>query len=39
MPDKSETIIELPVNLKVARTAELYQTVEGLFGNRITFAP
>ncbi|MEK7378335.1 MAG: OB-fold nucleic acid binding domain-containing protein, partial [Candidatus Binatota bacterium] len=39
MPDKSETIIELPMNLKVARTAELLQTVESLFGNRITFAP
>ena len=39
MPDKSETIIELPMHLKVARTAELSQTVASLFGNRITLAP
>ncbi|MBI2988426.1 MAG: DNA polymerase III subunit alpha [Deltaproteobacteria bacterium] len=39
MPGKSETIIELPVHLKVARTPELLQTVESLFGNRVTFTP
>jgi len=31
----SGTIIELPVHLRVARTPELLQTVENLFGSRI----
>ncbi|MEK7341453.1 MAG: DNA polymerase III subunit alpha, partial [Candidatus Binatota bacterium] len=39
MPDQSETVIELPIHLKVARTPELLQTVESLFGNRITYTP
>lgn len=39
MPDQSETVIELPLHLKVARTPELLQTVESLFGNRITYTP
>jgi len=39
MSDKSETIIELPIHLQVARTPELLQTVESLFGNRVTFTP
>ena len=39
MPDKSETIIELPLHLKVAQTPELIQTLGSLFGNRITFVP
>ncbi|MBI2991018.1 MAG: DNA polymerase III subunit alpha, partial [Deltaproteobacteria bacterium] len=36
LPDKSETVIELPIHLKVARTPELLETVESLFGNRIS---
>jgi len=36
LPDKGETVIELPVHLKVARTRELLETVESLFGNRIS---
>ena len=36
MADQSETVIELPIHLKVARTPELVQTVENIFGNRIT---
>jgi hypothetical protein len=39
MPDRSETIIELPIHLKVARTPELLQTVDSLFGIRLTYTP
>ncbi|MBI4490981.1 MAG: DNA polymerase III subunit alpha [Deltaproteobacteria bacterium] len=35
--DRSETIIELPVHLKVASTPALLEEVERLFGGRVTF--
>ncbi|MGH7770647.1 MAG: OB-fold nucleic acid binding domain-containing protein, partial [Candidatus Binatia bacterium] len=37
MPDRSETIIELPIHLKVASTPPLLVELERLFGSRITF--
>ena len=37
MPDRSETIIELPIHLKVASTPPLLGELERLFGSRITF--
>jgi DNA polymerase III subunit alpha len=38
-PDKSETVIELPDDLRVASNPELLQTVEQLFGSRVTVSP
>ncbi len=37
MPAGEETIIELPSHLRVASTPALLQTVEQLFGTRVTF--
>ena len=37
--DNSETVIELPEQLRVASDPELLQTVEQLFGNRVTVSP
>jgi DNA polymerase-3 subunit alpha len=37
MPDKGETVIELPAHLKVASAPELLGELERLFGSRITF--
>ena len=39
MPNRSETIIELPIRLRVTSTPALLEAVERLFGNRITFSP
>jgi DNA polymerase-3 subunit alpha len=38
-PDQSETVIELPEDLRVASNPELLQTVERLFGSRVTVSP
>jgi len=38
-PDQSETVIELPEDLRVASNPELLQTVEQLFGSRVTVSP
>ena len=38
-PDKSETVIELPDDLRVTSNPELLQTVEQLFGSRVTVSP
>jgi DNA polymerase-3 subunit alpha len=38
-PDESETVLELPADLKVASDPELVETVERLFGSRITVSP
>ncbi|HEY3305129.1 MAG TPA: DNA polymerase III subunit alpha [Candidatus Binatia bacterium] len=38
-PDRSETVIELPNDLRVASNPELLQTVEQLFGSRVTVSP
>ena len=38
-PDQSETVIELPSDLRVASNPELLQTVEQLFGSRVTVSP
>ncbi len=37
--DQSETVIELPNNLRVASNPELLQMVEQLFGSRVTVSP
>ena len=37
LTDKSETIIELPIHLRVASTPALLEAVEQLFGDRVTF--
>jgi DNA polymerase-3 subunit alpha len=37
--DKSETVIELPDDLRVASNPELLETVEQLFGSRVTVSP
>jgi len=39
MPDRGETIIELPLHLRVASTPALLDEVERIFGNRIAFTP
>jgi DNA polymerase-3 subunit alpha len=39
MPDRGETIIELPIHLRVASTPALLDEVERIFGNRVTFTP
>jgi len=38
-PDQSETVIELPNELRVASNPELLRTVEQLFGSRVTVSP
>jgi DNA polymerase-3 subunit alpha len=38
-PDKKETVIELPHRLRVAPGGALFETVERLFGRRITSLP
>jgi len=38
-PDESETVLDLPADLKVASDPELVETVERLFGSRITVSP
>ncbi|MGH7770185.1 MAG: hypothetical protein ACREQP_22265, partial [Candidatus Binatia bacterium] len=37
--DQSETVIELPNDLRVASNPELLQTVAQLFGSRVTVSP
>jgi DNA polymerase-3 subunit alpha len=36
-PGKSETVIELPDQVRVASTPELEATVQRLFGSRVSF--
>jgi hypothetical protein len=36
-PDKGETVIELPDQVRIASTPELEATLERLFGTRIRF--
>ena len=38
-PDRTETVIELPVDLRVMVNPELLETVEHLFGDRVTLTP
>jgi len=39
MPDRGETVIELPIHLRVASTQALLDEVERIFGDRVMFTP